>query len=156
LVGNLNEELKQDQEEVKHIDCKSRVLAFCHFYVAPFENDVKNLLQIFRLGIDHSAEGSYHLKMLFEVSAEHVLHKFISENLFAQMLHFFDLLGFQLFVHPFNFCVDLGSLLLAARVHNKNFFFISDHCLSRSSNRLGGRSLCERATCGSLSHLFLR
>jgi hypothetical protein len=63
--------------------------------------------------------------VLLEVSAEHLLHKFKTKNLFTEMLDFIDLLRFQLLMHPFYLGVKCSSLFFVSRVYNEFICFLS-------------------------------
>ncbi len=79
--------------------------------------------------------------MLFEVCAEHPLHKLVSKDLLSQMLNLVDLLWLHFFVHPLRLSIIYASFLFVAGIYDqrlilsRNVFILGQNTLRESTSR---------------------
>lgn len=122
LVLLLNKPFKESLEAVKDADVKCGVAAFCELDVAPLEKYVKDLFQDFWLSLDETYDLLGDLNVFVEILREHLFQEFVSKDLFALHFYSFDLIGFQLLVHPLHLRILLSPFFLGTRVHLKCIF----------------------------------
>jgi hypothetical protein len=87
------------------------------------------------------AESFKHILVLFEVGAEHPLHKLVPKDLLSQMLNLVDLLWLHFFVHPLRLSIIYASFLFVAGIYDQRLilsgsvFILGQNTLRKSTSR---------------------